>query len=362
MWQKINRETSWEVVWTYSLPIPAKLGPAAAGAAIGAAQPQWGCREEGEKQNGSSLELPNKISLEPLHSTRWYHWRASTPSHFTATWAVSCCLGISAGACRKPAENTLNLPSSMWEGRGWLWLWQFKIPGPCNKGWQLVNTGKTPSCQGFAFKRMRRHIGPYYLPCIFMLTLKVTVIWTHSCYIHKKMCLSPQGWKHKPDPPSKKTHQCADSQSSWEMASPFHSLAAVRRAAGCPEVQKCNVCYCRDLSADPKLLEAAPWWSWWLQWRLKHHPNPLHNPRQRRHPPATHGCSSSQPTVCSMLTAAQKVNASLLGWQAKHGVSISGGCAREGHQRTWLCTTRFLGNSCQLMHGQGVLLRSMPGT
>lgn len=47
----------------------------------------------------------------------------------------------------------------------------------------------------------------------------------------------------------------------------------------------------------------------------------------------------------------QKANASLLGRVAKHGVSTSGGRAREGHQGTWLCTTQFLGNSCQLMHG-----------
>ena len=51
-----------------------------------------------------------------------------------------------------------------------------------------------------------------------------------------------------------------------------------------------------------------------------------------------------------------------LGWEAKRAVSISGGLAREGHQGMWLCTTQFLGNSCQLMHGRGVLLQSMLGT
>jgi len=49
------------------------------------------------------------------------------------------------------------------------------------------------------------------------------------------------------------------------------------------------------------------------------------------------------------------------GWEAKRGVSVSAGWAREGQRVTWLCTAQPLGNSCQLMHGQGVLLQSTPG-
>lgn len=207
---------------------------------------------------------------------------------------------------------------------------------------------------------MRRHIWPCYLPCIFMLTLKVTVIWTHSCYIHKKCA-----FLHKAENTNQthqvRKHECADSQSSWEMATPFHSLAIVRRAAGYPEVQKCNICYCRDLSVDPKLLEAAPDEAGGFNEGSSTIQNLCTTPGSTDTllwhmgaPPV------SQRAVCKQQHRRQTLP--WQGWEAKHGVSISGGRAREGHQRTWLCTTRFLGNSCQLMHGQGVLLRSMPGT
>lgn len=192
--------------------------------------------------------------MEPPHSTRWCPWRALTPSYFTATWAVSGCLVISDGVCRKPVENSWNLPSLIWEGRGWLWLWQLKIPGPCNEGGQLVNTRKGPSYQGFTFTRMRKHIWPCWLPCIFMLALKVTVIWTCSCNICKKCAFFHKA--ENMDQTQQVRKHIAVCPKPEQLRNGI--LLPQLSGSGMPRGTETNISYCRDGFADPKMLEAAP--------------------------------------------------------------------------------------------------------